>query len=177
LDFMADGVFNADTLDQGDPFLLELPVSNISLQDVDSINVRITLVDQDNESTSFSRKTAPIDAGDNQIIRLEIPTEDFSGEYTINLEANYDKDPQECFYFNNIALRKFIVAKDKRNPLLDVSFDGRRILNGDIVSAEPIIRIVAKDENRFLLMDDTSHYQMSIIDPDGIDLRRMVNTH
>ena len=51
-----------------------------------------------------------------------------------------------------------------------MSFDGRRILNGDIVSAEPVIRIITKDENRFLLLDDTSSYQINLIDPDGLSL-------
>jgi hypothetical protein len=39
---------------------------------------------------------------------------------------------------------------------LDVTFDGHRILNRDIVSAKPHIQIKLKDENRFLALDDTS---------------------
>ncbi len=169
LDFMADGIFNADTLDQGDPFILQLPLSNIGASDVDSIQVRISVVDQDNNTVINLQKTAPIEAGENSMISLEIPTDDLSGVYTVNIEANFDRTPEECFYFNNIALRQFAVAKDLRNPLLDVSFDGRRILNGDIVSSEPLISIITKDENKFLLMNDSSLYQISVIDPDGIE--------
>ena len=169
LDFMADGIFNSDTLDQGDPFILQLPLNNIGSQDVDSIDVRISVVDQDNNSILSLQKTAPIDAGENKMISLEIPTDDLSGIYTVNIEANFSRNPEECFYFNNIALRNFIVAKDLRNPLLDVSFDGRRIMNGDIVSSEPIISIITKDENKFLLMNDSSLYQISLIDPEGIE--------
>lgn len=169
LDFMADGIFNSDTLDQGDPFILQLPLTNIGGQDVDSISVRISVVDQDNNSVLSLQKTAPIDVGENSMITLEIPTDDLSGIYTVNIEANFDQTPEECFYFNNFGLRKFIVAKDLRNPLLDVSFDGRRIMNGDIVSSQPIITIVTKDENKFLLMSDSSLYQISIVDPDGIE--------
>jgi len=40
--------------------------------------------------------------------------------------------------------------------LLDVTFDGIHILNGDIVSAKPQIVIKLKDENKFLSLNDTS---------------------
>ena len=50
----------------------------------------------------------------------------------------------------------FNVEGDIQNPLLDVSFDGVRILDGDIVSAEPTITVQLLDENIFLALDDTS---------------------
>jgi hypothetical protein len=39
--------------------------------------------------------------------------------------------------------------------LLDVTFDGRVLSNGDYTSANPAIQIVLKDENEFLLKTDT----------------------
>ena len=48
------------------------------------------------------------------------------------------------------------VNKDKVNPLLDVTFDGRHILDGDLVSAKPDILISLKDESKFLALNDTS---------------------
>lgn len=53
---------------------------------------------------------------------------------------------------------------DITNPLLDVSFDGRYIMNGDIVSAKPEIRISLKDENRYLALNDTALFNIFITD-------------
>jgi hypothetical protein len=48
------------------------------------------------------------------------------------------------------------VQEDKTMPLLDVTFDGVRILNRDIVSGKPHIQIKLKDENQYLSLNDTS---------------------
>ncbi len=176
LDFLDDeAVFESDTLDQGNKFVLRIPVKNIGSVDVDSIDVRITLTDSDNLSTISLITLKDLGVGEKQYVDFELETVDFTGEYSVSIEANSRKSPEECFYFNNFGLRTFEIRKDLRNPLLDVSFDGRRILNGDIVSAEPIIRIVTKDENKFLLLDDTSSYQINLIDPDGINITYAMN--
>lgn len=164
-----NALFNADTLDQGQDFVLKIPLKNIGTSNVDSIKVRLLLTDQTNNSVTEIQSLEPIPAGNKSFIDFRVPSKDLSGEYTITLEANYLQNPEECFYFNNFGLRKFFVRGDKRNPLLDVSFDGRRIMNGDIVSAEPIIRIVTKDENRYLLLNDTSTYQIVLVDPSGLE--------
>ncbi len=171
LDVLDDEVvFKSDTLDQGDEFVLKIPLKNIGSVDVDSVDVKITLTDQDNVSTTIEETLTTLNVGEKDYIEYSVSTNDLNGEYIITIEANTRRSPMECFYFNNFGLRSFIIRNDLRNPLLDVSFDGRRILNGDIVSAEPVIRIITKDENRFLLLDDTSSYQINLIDPDGLSL-------
>ncbi|MEZ4929836.1 MAG: hypothetical protein R2777_07485 [Chitinophagales bacterium] len=44
--------------------------------------------------------------------------------------------------------------------MLDVSFDGIKIMDGDLVSAKPEIVVQLKDENQFLALDDTSLISM-----------------
>jgi hypothetical protein len=56
-------------------------------------------------------------------------------------------------------------VSDVTNPLLDVTFDGVRILNGDIISAKPSILISLKDENKFLALNDTSAYTITLQRP------------
>jgi hypothetical protein len=75
-------------------------------------------------------------------------------------------DQPEQFHFNNIGVLTFKMDRDRINPLLDVTFDGVRILDGDIVSAYPEILIRLKDENKFLLLNDTSLVNVYIVDPD-----------
>lgn len=74
-------------------------------------------------------------------------------------------------HFNNLLQRPFYVDEDDINPVLDVTFDGNHILNGDIVSAKPEILITLKDDNPFLVMNadsDTSRFGIYITDPSGI---------
>jgi hypothetical protein len=74
-------------------------------------------------------------------------------------------DQLELHHFNNIAQLPFYVGKDIMNPILDVTFDGVRILDGDIVSARPSIQVMLKDENRYLLLYDTSAFKVFIQKP------------
>ncbi len=163
-----EAIFKSDTLDEGNAFVLKIPLVNIGAVDVDSVDVKITLTDEENVSTVIQETLTNLGNGEKDYIEYTLTTIGLEGTYTVSIEANSRKNPMECFYFNNFGLRNFTIRKDVRNPLMDVSFDGRRILNGDIVSGEPIIRIVTKDENEFLLLNDTSDYQINLIDPDGI---------
>ena len=61
----------------------------------------------------------------------------------------------------------FYVRTDRKEPVLDVSFDGVHIINGDIVAANPFILIDVRDENEFLLLDDPEKIMVSLIDPNG----------
>lgn len=71
------------------------------------------------------------------------------GKHVFVVEANHDKIIAEKHYFNNIGKQEFEVLKDKSNPFLDVYFDGQKILDGDIVSTKPNIKLMLKDENAF----------------------------
>jgi hypothetical protein len=80
----------------------------------------------------------------------------FVGLNKMVIEANPNNDQPEQFHFNNYAVIDFQTYPDNINPLLDVTFDGRRIMNGELVSAKPTILVSLKDENKFLALDDTS---------------------
>jgi len=64
----------------------------------------------------------------------------------------------------------FYVGTDRINPLLDVTFDGMHIMNGDIVSARPQILITLKDENQFLALNDTADFRVFIRRPNQSNL-------
>jgi hypothetical protein len=79
----------------------------------------------------------------------------------------------EATHFNNIVRLPFQVSADKTNPLLDVSFDGTHILDGDIVSTKPRIEIKTRDENQFLVLDDTSAYDVFLKYPNESAARKI----
>src|SRR5690554_7217202 len=70
----------------------------------------------------------------------------------VNGMNNELKDQPELAHFNNLRQIPFHLNQDDINPVLDVTFDGEHILNGDIVSPEAEIIMSLKDENPFLIM-------------------------
>jgi hypothetical protein len=63
----------------------------------------------------------------------------------------------ELYYENNVIDFKnyFIVIQDFYNPVMDVTIDGRYILDGDYISSSPMINIKLWDENSLILKTDT----------------------
>lgn len=91
-----------------------------------------------------------------------------------SLTEKYDQEEQ--YHFNNIAIKYFYVETDKINPLLNVTFDGIHIMNGDIVSPNPDILIKIKDENQYLAMQDPNLVSLYLKSPNSNDeLKIMLN--
>jgi hypothetical protein len=157
-----------DTLQQGDAFKMEVNVENISDVDADSVLVRWTLRNEANtESNSFT-KYAPLSKNGNFVSNFTRTTKDLGGKQQISLEVNPNMAQPEQFNFNNYLQSSFYVEKDKRNPLLDVLFDGIRIMNNDIVSPKPLIVIELRDENKFLALNDTALFKLYVQNPAGV---------
>ncbi len=154
--------FYNDTILQGDTLLFHIASRNISQYDMDSLLVQFRVYDGKRklQHNSFQR-LRPHYAYDTLIIGpVKLPTLNLaSGTGSVWIETNpvnpatgvYDQIEQN--HSNNLAEKVFFIAEDNENPLLDVTFDGIHILDGDIVSALPVIEIVLRDENIFKYMD------------------------
>ena len=88
-------------------------------------------------------------------------------------DQSFGYDQLEQYHFNNLASVKFNVSGDGVNPIMDVTFDGVHILDGDIVSAKPFVVIELDDESQFRLLNDTSDYQVFLKAPDSENLKRI----
>ncbi len=159
--------FYADTLVQGEPGRLVLAFANISEAGFDSLLVRFRIENETNTGTNFLDRFRPLPEGDTLQAFLNFNTVNLSGKQRLLIDVNPDKDQPELFHFNNTAVQEFYVSRDVRNPLLDVTFDGEHILDGDIVSPQPVIVATLKDENRFLAMTDTATFTLRVVLPDG----------
>ncbi len=96
-----------------------------------------------------------------------LPTQALSGKYKVSVFVNPRVQPEQ-HYFNNIYEAAFEV-KPKLHPLMDVAFDGVHILDGELVSASPLISIVVKDENQHAFLQDPSAMSVILIDGEGQD--------
>lgn len=156
-----------DSLDQGQDFALTVGYENISLVDMDSLLVELQLISANNELTSYTQRNAPIPAGGTDEITFTVPTSAFSQDLRLQLRLNPERDQPEDVVFNNDLTTRLKIGKDVIDPNLRVYFDGRRINDGELVSAEPEILIQLRDENTFLPLNDTSAYVMELIFPTG----------
>ncbi|RYY89663.1 MAG: hypothetical protein EOO15_05620 [Chitinophagaceae bacterium] len=158
-----------DTFDVGEPIEFKLAFKNVSEVPFDSLRVKAIVTDRNNLATVLTLgRFKPLIAGDTLHVRFPIDTRRLVGNNTLYVDVNPDNDQPELYHFNNFIYKNFYVRGDSLNPLLDVTFDNRHILNGDIVSARPSIDIRLKDEAKWRLLDDTSLVQLQVIDPNGI---------
>lgn len=161
---------NNDSLEQGETFILEVAIENVTQVDMDSLKVAFNLLSNTGEIiTSDIIITAPLLAGSFRVAKIEIPTTNLSGSNTILIEANPNLEQAEMFSFNNVGQYDFYVFTDRINPLLDVTFDGRHIINREIVSSKPTINIDLKDNNKFIALEDTSSFELYLRGPNGVE--------
>lgn len=163
---------NKDTLQEGEEISMKMAIENIGNVVADSVLVDFYLFDDNrvrhNISSPRYKSLAP---GDTVIGSVTFNTGGYPGLNSLWIEANPRFDQPEQYHFNNLAEVLFRVNRDITNPVLDVTFDGVHIMNGDIISGKPVIQVKLKDENTFLALNDTSDWQVFLKDPDGVQTK------
>ena len=164
--------FYADTLEKGDKLKFIISTKNISPYDMDSLLVSFYLKDNKNKVRKIQEKRwrpHPVnDVITDTLIFNTIHSEERNSVWVVfnainDNTQNYDQ--LEQYHFNNIAIKYFYVRKDHINPLLHVTFDGIRIMDGDIVSPNPQILIRINDENKYLTMNDPNLVSLYLTAP------------
>jgi len=164
--------YNGDSVAQGELVQLAMAVTNVSDYPSDSVLIEFYVRDISNNKfpVPYARRDS-IKSDSTFIAVLEFSSASVpAGEQTLIMEVNPDIDQPEQFHFNNIAYLPFQNAADIRDPLLDVTFDDIHILDGDIVSAKPLIEIALRDENPWLALADTALLEIQIAYPDGSEV-------
>ncbi|RYM32865.1 hypothetical protein ERX46_12470 [Brumimicrobium glaciale] len=168
-----------DSLQEGIEMSFAIDVKNISDLSMDSllVNYWITDKNQVKHPIDYVRQDS---LRPGQVLRdtVKFLTQGLSGNNTLWMEVNpYNKginnqfkDQPELAHFNNLLQIPFRLKQDDINPILDVTFDGQHILNGDIVNPRSEVVISLKDENPFLIMDkdaDTTNFGIFLTNPSG----------
>jgi hypothetical protein len=177
LDPPAGYYLHMDSVFQGQNAAVMVSVHNIGQVPMDSLLMTAWVTDHNNVAHRVHYKyNAPLPVGGILRDTIRFNTQQFPGPNSILIEANpvdtltqaYDQPEQ--FHFNNIAQLRFLTLQDLENPILDVTFDGIHILDGDIVSAQPEIQVTLDDENQTLLLNepsDTAFFKVFLTDPSG----------
>ncbi|XZF12465.1 C25 family cysteine peptidase [Chitinophagaceae bacterium MMS25-I14] len=146
-----------DSLNQGQMGSLSVAIENLTATPMDSMLVKYKIIDANNVSHLLGAKRYRKMAGNDTLnADLTFDPNAYPGTNLLFVEANPDNDQPEQYHPNNLGYIPFKLIVDKYNPLVDVTFDGLHILNRDIVSSKPLIKIMLKDENQYQALDDTS---------------------
>lgn len=162
--------YPSDSVSEGEKVKVSMAVSNISESAIDSLYFKYTIEDVNRKRTLLGNvKLSGLEADSSLVSEFEFNTVGFGGKNKLWLDINpIDQNWQpEKYHFNNLAQLDLNISQDKINPLLDVTFDGVHILNGDIVSSKPIVLIRLTDENKYLALNDTADFAVYIKDPQG----------
>ena len=155
------GLANKDTLQIGEGIRWTSGLENLSDYSVDSLNVNFILTKPSGEQEVFESRIGALSANDRTSIELVInESHTIEGENQLLVEVNPQGMPQESEYSNNILSDKFYVLGDRLAPVLDVTFDGIHILDGDLVASRPEIVMTLEDESQYLLLEDTSLFKV-----------------
>lgn len=158
----------SDTLEAGASFSLEVGLENLSNYPIDSLDIRFTLNLPGNNIIHTNKRISPIAEEGNTTLTYDYSSvKESVGLHELEVHINADKSVKELNYSNNLIVEDFFISKDQTPPLLNVTFDGRNILDGELISSNPEIEIVLKDESPFLLLEDTTIFKITMMDPLG----------
>jgi hypothetical protein len=100
-------------------------------------------------------------------VNVSIDMRGVFGKFYVRVIVNPQLQP-ELYYFNNeLKTATFTIRDNNVPPTLDVAIDGRHILDGELVSARPLVTIQLKDEDKLRLITDASYFTVFLKRPDG----------
>lgn len=158
---LMDGANSSVTRVEGEPWHETFKFINVSDQHFkDSLTVKVDLFNL--QSRQFDNQQFRIQspaANDTTSFAVQLNTEYRTGLNDITVYVNPEILPEQHYDNNNIALFTFLeVLADQQKPVMEVTIDGRQVLNNDFVSPNPVIQMRIWDENRYVLKET----------PDGI---------
>lgn len=166
------GPMESQNLYEGESFANSYGFLNISEKHFsDSLLVRYTLYNKALRTSEEHTKRilAPL-PGTETSFNLTFDTDNKAGLNDIKVFVNPRVLPELYYDNNELILPDFLnVQHDIFNPVLDVTIDGRYVMNGDYVSASPEIEIKIWDENPVKLKADTAGVQIYLRYPESLE--------
>lgn len=145
-----------DSLRQGEPLNLRLQIQNIGMASLAPIRIDLSAQTLGTQSRRFLQSVVidtPLAPNQRRSVNFVVPTTTLSGAQLFSAELDPDNRLQEISRLNNQALRQVFIAGDTIKPRLDITFNGKRIANGELVPRKPRIVISATDEGPMPIAD------------------------
>jgi hypothetical protein len=165
-----DFEFEKDTLFEGQRLSLTTGVENVGGTAIENTFMQVTITDQQNQTITGSVDVPALDPGESTTVHYEKLMLGQKGLHTIFVELNPEIKAEDQLE-NNTGVLEFFVQSDELNPLLEVTFDGVHIQDGDLVSAKPFIELTLQDENEYFALNDTSNISLYLKYPFEFEYR------
>lgn len=166
-------VFKDVSLQEGDSTKWEIGISNLSNYESEPMNISATIFKADKSSITKPVISLPKLLPKTSVsIKLSDATQGLGGKNNYKLQFQ-TKNEFDLYSFNNTLTKDYTVIKDVKEPLINVVFDGKSIINGEIVSPQPVINITTIDDNKFLLLGDTSLVEVYLKKPGNNEFTRL----
>lgn len=154
-----DGPTVQQSVPEGQSYTTRLAFVNITDVDfTDSLATSFSVVNRTTreKETRLFKIDGPA-GGDTTRFTRTISTVGKAGLNDISAVVNNSSVSEQYYQNNAVELPEHLkVIKDQINPILDVTVDGRYVINGDFISANPKISINVRDENPLLVLSDTT---------------------
>ncbi|MDX1479444.1 MAG: C25 family cysteine peptidase [Saprospiraceae bacterium] len=165
--------FHSDTLPFGDSLHFMSVVENVSVFPSQPVSLQYTVVDRNNATIESSEVVPALAPGETATIRFDEQMVMNSRNHRFIVTLNELQATPELHHFNNFGLREFYVMPDETRPRLDVTFDGRHLVDGDVVSAQPEIIVALSDEAGFLPVSDPELFTLEIKTPSSFEFEEI----
>lgn len=148
--------FYKDPINEGDSLKLEIAFQNISNKPSDSTEVFYTITKADRSILKDKvTKVESLKPFEKANISLKLPSIGLTGKNLLKIDFK-PINGTDSYLFNNFIQQPFTVLRDNTEPMVDVVFDGKHIMNGEIISPQPNIMVNITDENAYILLNDTT---------------------
>ncbi len=148
---------SADTVLVGEHIDCSLEIYNIGSTTADSVSLRFEESGPDGGRRIFAgQKLPPLPADSAVTVRQSWPSAGITGPVQLYFSVDADNIVNELSENNNTLVKPVYVLSDTSGPRLSITFDGREILDGDMVSSEPVIRIRVTDNSPTPVTDTTA---------------------
>ncbi len=148
--------FYKEIIQEGDSVIWNIAYQNLSKYPTDSVHVYYTLTKPDRSVSKIKSGTIEsLSPGTNTTFKMKLPTIGLVGNNLLKLDFTPINE-KDSYSFNNYIQKNFTVTKDTKDPLVEVTFDGKQIMNREIVAPQPNILINLTDENAYRLLNDTT---------------------
>lgn len=142
---------------QGFDITMDFELSNVSHTPVDSVKLQFFL---NNSDTPFFTPAVNLAGDSSSSVSYVIPTSALLFDNPVLVFATVPT--QEFFTYNNITNSSFYVSRDSLKPNFNITFDGKDIIDGDIISSKPEV-VITLEDNSPLPLDTTFSLSFTII--------------
>ncbi len=153
--------FDADTLIDGGTLNISGDVYNVGYVLEDSVQVAITLKNANQEETEITNiLLSEVGANSKKAFSYQWNSLGNVGRNRIYIRIDPSDEINELNENNNLCMKPVIVLPDTAEPRIQVSYDGKQIIQHDYVSQNPIIHIKVFDNNPADISSDTSRFHL-----------------